>query len=168
MPVFCNVTPNPAHTLIGRGEFEYLPKGGTAETDEISFEGMVTVNPTFNLVEHKGSYGGIRRTDRVVMTDADLYYTIKVDEFAEDFWEIFVMGNAGKVPLSGLKTGTSGDIKLYDVDDVSGSPTFNHTGFDCIVSVEGSLEVNGEGFSEATLKVSVAGPNLGTYTVINT
>ncbi len=167
MPVFCNVTPNPDLTLIGRGEFEYLPKGGTSGTDEVSFKGIITVNPTFNLVDHKGSYGGLRRTDRVVMTDADLYYTIKVDEFAADFWDIFVMGNATKVPLSALKTGTEGSIKLYDVDDPPDKPTYAHNGFDCIVSVDGSLEVNGEGFSEATLKVSVNGPDIGAYAVNN-
>ncbi len=167
MPIFCNVTPNPAHTLIGRGEFEYLPKGGIVTVDEVSFEGIVTVNPTMNLAEHKGSYGGIRRTDRVVMIDADLFYTIKNDEFAEKFWDIFVMGDSGNIPLSELKTGTNGSIKLFDVDDASASPTYKHTGFDCILSVDGSLEVNGEGFSDATLKISVTGPALGTYVVVN-
>lgn len=159
---------DPTKTLIGHVTVAFTPQDGSA----VNITGTkCSINPSVTYAKHKGVYGSapsVRRTDRSVVTDMELYYDVTVDELTTDIIDFFLLGNNGttNVPMSKSYTGTA-TLKVIDADDASGAELLNHTGFKCLCTPQGALEVDRENFSSIVLRFEVMGTDadLGTYTV---
>lgn len=156
---------DPSKTLIGHVEVAFTPTGGSA----ISIVGTkCSINNTPQFAKHKGVHGNIRRTDRVVLTDLEMYYDVTVEELTADIVDLFLQGenSTTNVPMKKSYNGTA-TLKVIDVDDEAGSEMLVHTSFQCLCTPQGSLEVDRENFTSIVLRFEVFGADdeIGTYTV---
>lgn len=80
-----------------------------------------SIAPELEKLEHKGSYRGIRRTDRTVMTETKLQYQIKVDELDREKLLFAVLGTATTNHSQAELTADDGaDLEFSEVPAVPG------------------------------------------------
>lgn len=133
----------------------------------------ISMNASKEELKHYGSYSGVRRVDRTVITQAELAYTLRLDEIDKRIIEVLVQAAAG----TGTKTGYTaleplkdfnikgiGCLEIQDVDDEDGSPRIIHEYFGCELKVDGAVDFNPQNWSEASLVVTMTNPK-GTFWV---
>lgn len=133
--------------LIGTGEFSFsegaISPANAQARGFLDFGNIValTPEPTTTKEEHQGSYRGVRRSDKTVVTENALSYKIRVDEFNRKNLEIMfgasattghtqaslsaVAGSALAFDVTAAKIGywydllTAGGARVYDVTSVT-------------------------------------------------
>ena len=100
--------------IFGTGEFSFAPGATSATTaKQIGYTDFgniesVSISPSVTKVEHKGSYRGIKRTDRTVVSDSKLEYKIKCDELSRDKFLYALLGTEGTNHSQTALTGVAG------------------------------------------------------------
>ena len=130
--------------IFGTGEFSFAP-GATsaANAKQIGFTDFgniesVSISPSVTKVEHKGSYRGIKRTDRTVVSESKLEYKIKCDELSRDKFLFALLGTEGTNHSQAALTGVAGATldfsdtpavpdRWYDLYSVTGGRVRNLT-----------------------------------------
>lgn len=179
--------------LIGTGEFKFS-EGAISAADAqargwLDFGNIVafTPEPTTSKEEHQGSYRGVRRADKTVVTENGLSYKIRVDEFnkvnlqvlygasaAAGFTQTIASALAGAVLAFGTlaaKIGYWYDLKktdlsrIFDVTSVTIAETATHlapgTAADDLITFNAHGLTNG-------MAVTFTGAGLATPLVVGT
>ncbi|MDR2462215.1 MAG: hypothetical protein LBD30_00330 [Verrucomicrobiales bacterium] len=85
---------------LGTAEFYFSPDAASAADARtkgyVDFGNIVSVSvaPEVTKLEHKASRRGLRLTDKTVITDSKLQYTLKVDELDREKWYYALLGVA--------------------------------------------------------------------------
>ncbi len=113
--------------LVGTGEFSFS-EGAKSKTDAftigwLDFGNIVAFTPQVEHTEEKhiGSYRGIRRRDRTLVTEANIRYSIKLDEWNLNNLRMLFGGASGVGPGQTAQTAVSADSFAFNTGAPSGT-----------------------------------------------
>lgn len=141
--------------LIGTGEFAFSPNATTAAEAQdfgwIDFGNIVafTPEPETTKEEHVGSYRGIRRADRTLVTQAGLRYKLRCDEWNKYNLQIAFGASTTTGHTQAALSAVAGEVlgftavpavigRWYDLKKADGTRLFNVTALTIATKVEGT------------------------------
>jgi hypothetical protein len=111
---------DPPHNLkaltIGTGEFSFSPGATSAANARargyIDFGNVAALTPAVEPTkeEHFGSYRGVRRKDRVVVTENSLQYQLRCDEWNRQIIEILMGASTTTGHTQAIQTAAAGEV----------------------------------------------------------
>jgi hypothetical protein len=141
--------------LIGTGEFSFAAGattatagGVTAPYTDVGNVIAFQVQPETTRQDHKGSYRGIKRLDKSLITSADTKYLVRIDEWKKDNLLYLFYGDDGTAWTQSSASSASGDAldfsataavigKWYDVK-ISGARIRDLTALTIATLAEGT------------------------------
>jgi hypothetical protein len=141
--------------LIGTGEFSFS-EGATDAADAnergwLDFGNIVAFTPEAELTKesHMGSYRGVRRPDKTVVTENSIRYKLRVDEWNRKNIELLFSGNAATGHTQLIQSAANAEVlpftatpaKLgywYDVKTGAGLRVFDLTALTIATKTEGT------------------------------
>lgn len=107
--------------LIGTGEFTFS-EGATSAADAqsrgwLDFGNIVAFTPEAALTkeEHMGSYRGVRRADKTIITENGFSWKLRCDEWNRKNLEILFSGSSATAHTQLIQTAASGQAFAFDV-----------------------------------------------------
>lgn len=150
---------DPAHNLnallIGTGEFSFSEGATSAANAQVrgwlDFGNMqsFSVEPDITKEEHVGSYRGVRRTDKTVVTKQQIKYKLKLDEFNLKNVERMFGGSSTTGHTQAIISAVAGETfgftanpgvigKWYDIKKSTGARLRNLTSVTMSIGTEGT------------------------------
>lgn len=127
---------NTASLLVGTAEFAFSENATSAANASalgwLSLGNIDEMTPEVNLeqLEHKGSYRGIKRTDRTVTTESDVTYRLKADEWNLKNLAILFGASTGTAHTQSSQSAASADAIVFS----GGAPSDENLWYDVLVS----------------------------------
>lgn len=117
--------------------------------------------PKSELQEHYGSYKGVKKRDKKRRKKSSLGYEITTDELDPSSFAILMGAPSGSAPDPGRPQDFYGIAYMEQENEplnADGSGIYNHYGFFCTVTSDGSFDLDGETEGEVKFMIDV---NLG-------
>lgn len=141
--------------LIGTGEFAFSEGATSAANAQargwLDFGNVVAFTPEAALTkeEHMGSYRGVRRADKTIITENGFSWKLRLDEWHRKNLEILFSGTAGTAHTQLIQSAANGEVlgftanpvKIgywYDLKTAAGLRLFDVTSVTIATKTEGT------------------------------
>lgn len=165
---------DPKKTILGTGDFALIIGASAAPADEDDYDlaandfgnvSNVALSNESTLVEHMGSYKGLKIRDDAVITGLKNGFTLTVDEFSEQAFRGMFLAGAGVddsddstytkyIPVSAANTLKGyGRLRIHKAGE--SEPRIIWKNFECIVRASSMPNFDGDNHASLELEVTV-------------